>query len=159
MSDGCPHAGIDNIYNFGWDLKEIAKFVQNINLGGYTAKTLATMLVNECDKFEIIYVNEQIKLSSLSCAKYYNEFDQGGILLLGGFDGEKYLDTSLVFSPETMRIRECELVIPNMNKHFQFLFQQESSFVSLDDNSQIIFDMKNNIHLLTKDSYALFSKV
>ena len=129
------------------------------HIKGCNLSSIERINVNECDKFEIIYVNEQIKLSSLSCAKYYNEFDQGGILLLGGFDGEKYIDTSLVFLPERMKIRECELVIPNMNKHFQFLFQQESSFISLDDNSQIIFDMKNNIHLLTRDSYALFSKV
>ena len=129
------------------------------HLKGCNLSSIERINVNECAKFEVIYVNEQIRLSSLSCAKYYNEFDQGGILLLGGFDGEKYIDTSLVFLPDRMKIRECELVIPNMNKHFQFLFQQESCFISLDDNSQIIFDMKNNIHLLTKDSYALFSKV
>ena len=129
------------------------------HIKGCNLSSIERMNVNECNKFEIIYVNEQIKLCSLSCAKYYNEFDQGGILLLGGFDGEKYIDTSLVFLPDRMKIRECELVIPNMNKHFQFLFQQESCFISLDDNSQIIFDMKNNIHLLTRDSYALFSKV
>lgn len=50
MSDGCPHAGVGNLYNFGWNINEIAEFVQSANYGEYTAKTLATMLVDECNK-------------------------------------------------------------------------------------------------------------
>ncbi len=50
MSDGCPHAGIGVSYNFGWKREEIADFVQTLAPIGYTAKTLATMLVDECDK-------------------------------------------------------------------------------------------------------------
>lgn len=49
MSDGCPHAGIGIAYNFGWRREEIAQFMQNLVHVGYTAKTLATMLVDECD--------------------------------------------------------------------------------------------------------------
>lgn len=50
MSDGCPHAGIGTSYNFGWRRDEIIDFVTMLAPGGYTAKTLATMLVDECDK-------------------------------------------------------------------------------------------------------------
>ena len=49
MSDGCPHAGIGIAYNFGWRREEIAQFMQDLVHVGYTAKTLATMLVDECD--------------------------------------------------------------------------------------------------------------
>ncbi len=50
MSDGCPHAGIGTAYNFGWKREDIAEFMAGIATAGYTAKTLATMLVDECDK-------------------------------------------------------------------------------------------------------------
>lgn len=55
MSDGCPHAGIGNAYNFGWKREEIVSFFEAICPAGYTAKTLATMLVDECNK---LYGNE-----------------------------------------------------------------------------------------------------
>ncbi len=50
MSDGCPHAGIGNSYNFGWKLDEIGRFMADISFAGYTAKTLSTLLVDECNK-------------------------------------------------------------------------------------------------------------
>lgn len=50
MSDGCPHAGIGLAYNFGWKLDDIADFMQMMCAAGYTAKTLATMLVDQCNK-------------------------------------------------------------------------------------------------------------
>lgn len=50
MSDGCPHAGIGGKYNFGWRREEIAGFMEALVAGGYTAKNLSTMLVDECDK-------------------------------------------------------------------------------------------------------------
>lgn len=50
MSDGCPHAGIGLAYNFGWKREDIAEFMKTIAHVGYTAKTLSTMLVDECDK-------------------------------------------------------------------------------------------------------------
>ena len=113
------------------------------------------------DKFEVIYLNEQISLSSLSCAKYIEESgeinNENEILLLGGFDGNNYIDTSLVFNIQEMKIRDCDIVIPNINTHYQFLFQSESNFIQIED-AQVIFDMKNNIHLLTKNSYYLFSE-
>ena len=135
------------------------------HLRGKNLSSIERINVDQNDKFEVVYINEQITLSSLSCALYYPEFDHGlekeGILLLGGFDGEKYVENSLVFTPDKMKIRECDVIIPNITKHFQFLFHQESNFIQLDINNsaQFIFDMKNNVHVLTKDSYELLSEV
>lgn len=50
MSDGCPHAGIGTAYNFGWKREDIAEFMETFSELGYTAKTLSTMLVDECNK-------------------------------------------------------------------------------------------------------------
>ncbi len=50
MSDGCPHAGIGLAYNFGWRVEEIAEFMKTVAPAGYTAKTLSTMLIDECNK-------------------------------------------------------------------------------------------------------------
>ncbi len=50
MSDGCPHAGIGISYNFGWKIEDIASFMAAMSTVGYTAKTLSTMLIDECDK-------------------------------------------------------------------------------------------------------------
>ena len=50
MSDGCPHAGIGNSYNFGWALEDIAGYMEALVAGEYTAKNLSTMLVDECDR-------------------------------------------------------------------------------------------------------------
>ncbi|MCQ2537468.1 MAG: serine/threonine-protein phosphatase [Lachnospiraceae bacterium] len=48
MSDGCPHAGMGRYYNFGWKREDIADYMVTLAAGGYTAKTLSTMLVDEC---------------------------------------------------------------------------------------------------------------
>ena len=50
MSDGCPHAGIGTAYNFGWKREDIIDYMEALAQGGYTAKTLATMLVDECNR-------------------------------------------------------------------------------------------------------------
>jgi hypothetical protein len=50
MSDGCPHAGLGSKYNFGWKREDIADFMQTLVAGGYTAKNLSTMLVDECNE-------------------------------------------------------------------------------------------------------------
>lgn len=50
MSDGCPHAGIGLLYNFGWKREDIISFIETVTPAGYTAKTLSTMLVDECNK-------------------------------------------------------------------------------------------------------------
>ncbi len=48
MSDGCIHAGVGSALNFGWDRKEIAEFIAPLTDVGFTAKTLSTILLDEC---------------------------------------------------------------------------------------------------------------
>ena len=50
MSDGCPHASPEKNYNFGWKREDIAEFMEVQSVIGYSAKTLATILVDECQK-------------------------------------------------------------------------------------------------------------
>ena len=50
MSDGCPHAGIGMSYNFGWKREDIISFIETLAPVGYTAKTLSTIIVDECYK-------------------------------------------------------------------------------------------------------------
>ena len=50
MSDGCPHAGIGQSYNFGWKEEDIAEFMSEITHVGFTAKTLSTILIDEVFK-------------------------------------------------------------------------------------------------------------
>ena len=50
MSDGCPHAGIGNVYNFGWKREDIAEFMAQMSPAGFTSKGLCTLLVDECNK-------------------------------------------------------------------------------------------------------------
>ncbi len=50
MSDGCPHAGIGISYNFGWKREDIIEFLEGLAPVGYTAKTLSTMFIDECEK-------------------------------------------------------------------------------------------------------------
>ena len=115
--------------------------------------------VNINDKFEIIYVNEQITLCSLACSQIIDENEKNkSILLLGGFDGKKYLDTSLILDVKEMKMRDWDIIIPNINKYNNFLFHNECVFVDYNDDIKLIFDMNNNVHLLTKDSYELFSE-
>ena len=48
MSDGCPYANAANAYNNNWRREDIISFMEPLAMVGYTAKTLATLLVNEC---------------------------------------------------------------------------------------------------------------
>ena len=50
MSDGCPHAGIGLAYNFGWKREDIISYMEPLVDVGYTAKTLSTILLDECDR-------------------------------------------------------------------------------------------------------------
>lgn len=50
MSDGCPGANSALSYNKGWTEADIASFMETIAPVGYPAKTLATILVEECNK-------------------------------------------------------------------------------------------------------------
>ena len=128
---------------------------------GINLSSIERINVNTNNNFEVVYINEQITLSSLGCAHYADDTDKdksNGILLLGGFDGENYVDSSLLFNPKDMKIRDCDIVIPNMSKHSQFLFHKESAFIEFENGYQYAFDMQNNVHLLTNDSYELFSE-
>ena len=50
MSDGCPHAGIGTAFNFVWKRDDIAELLRSVAHVGFTAKTLSTMLIDECNK-------------------------------------------------------------------------------------------------------------
>jgi len=50
MSDGCPHAGMGGKYNFGWKREEIIEYMKVLAIGGYTAKNMSTILVDECNE-------------------------------------------------------------------------------------------------------------
>lgn len=48
LSDGAPHAGIGSTLNLGWKRENIIDFVSTFAHVGFTAKTLTTMLLDEC---------------------------------------------------------------------------------------------------------------
>ncbi len=50
VSDGAPHAGVGRALNFGWEIEHIADFIKNFSHVGFSAKTLCTILTDECNK-------------------------------------------------------------------------------------------------------------
>ncbi|MBE6556282.1 MAG: serine/threonine-protein phosphatase [Ruminococcaceae bacterium] len=50
MSDGCIHAGVGLSLNFGWQRDNIIQYLETFSQVGFTAKTLATMLLDECNR-------------------------------------------------------------------------------------------------------------
>ncbi len=50
MSDGCIYAGVGMTLNFGWTRKEIVEMMKILPEAGYTAKTMTTMLIDECNR-------------------------------------------------------------------------------------------------------------
>ena len=48
MSDGCVHAGVGRVLNFGWKRSDIVDFMKTYYDAGFTAKTLSTVLLDEC---------------------------------------------------------------------------------------------------------------
>ncbi len=50
MSDGCIHAGVGMELNFGWERGDIIEFLETLYDVGFTAKTLTTILLDECYK-------------------------------------------------------------------------------------------------------------
>ena len=50
MSDGCIHAGVGLALNFGWDRKDIISYMETFYSVGFTAKTLSTILLDECNR-------------------------------------------------------------------------------------------------------------
>lgn len=49
MSDGCIHAGVGMELNFGWERQDIIKYMETFSEVGFTAKTLTTILLDECN--------------------------------------------------------------------------------------------------------------
>jgi len=50
MSDGCPYAGTEATLNYNWKREDIIAFMEVMAMNGLTAKNLATLLVDECNK-------------------------------------------------------------------------------------------------------------
>lgn len=50
MSDGVEHAGVGGIYNFGWRREDIIAYMETFLHVGFTAKTLATILLEETNR-------------------------------------------------------------------------------------------------------------
>ncbi len=48
MSDGCIHAGVGMLLNFGWERKDIIEYMEPFSFVGFTAKTLNKMLLDKC---------------------------------------------------------------------------------------------------------------
>ena len=120
--------------------------------------TIERLNVEKHYKFETIYGNKEIKISSLGCCKFNFKEGSEEIMLLGGYNGEKFLDHTLIFMINEMKIRDGIITIPNLDKHEQFLFYKESGFSEFEPGLQFAFDWKNNVHLLSKESYELFSE-
>lgn len=50
MSDGVPHAGVGRSLNFGWQRQDIVSYMETFYDVGFTAKTLTTILIDECNR-------------------------------------------------------------------------------------------------------------
>ncbi len=50
MSDGAIYAGVGKTMNFGWQREHIVEFMEKLYDSEYTAKTLCTLLLDECDR-------------------------------------------------------------------------------------------------------------
>ncbi|MFA9379516.1 MAG: SpoIIE family protein phosphatase [Acetanaerobacterium sp.] len=50
MSDGAIHAGVGLSLNFGWQREDIISYMETFYDVGFTAKTLTTILLDECSK-------------------------------------------------------------------------------------------------------------
>lgn len=50
MSDGCIYAGLGKGMNFGWERKDIIDYMEVFFDVGFTAKTLNTILLDQCQK-------------------------------------------------------------------------------------------------------------
>lgn len=50
MSDGCIHAGVGMALNYGWQRDNIIDYMEKNYSPDYTAKTLTTVLLDECNK-------------------------------------------------------------------------------------------------------------
>ncbi len=120
--------------------------------------TIERLNIDQPTKFEIIYSNKAIKISSFGCCIFNKTEGKEAIMLLGGYDGEKYLDNTFLFMINEMKIKEGIITIPNLDIHEKFLFYKESGFVEFEPGLQFAYDSKKNVHLLSTESYELFSE-
>lgn len=49
FSDGVEHAGVGRTLNFGWQRKDIIRFMEGLYKEGYTAHTLTSALLDQCN--------------------------------------------------------------------------------------------------------------
>lgn len=49
ISDGVVHAGVGLTLNFGWRRRDVVEFLETMYDPGFTAKTISTILINECN--------------------------------------------------------------------------------------------------------------
>ncbi len=49
ISDGAIHAGVGMSLNFGWQREDIIEFLETMYCSDFTAKTISSMLINECN--------------------------------------------------------------------------------------------------------------
>ena len=125
MSDGCPHASADVTYNSDWKREDIAEYMAEMSLTGYTAKVLCTMLVDECDKLYayrpqddatacVIRIRQRVPMNILfgppadrdDCNKMLNLFfgKEGKHIICGGTTAtiaSKYLRKPIKAKPVT----------------------------------------------------------
>ena len=66
MSDGCPYAGSEAELNYDWKLEDIAEFMQQMSVVGYTAKGLCSLLIDECNR---LYDGKPGDDSTVCCLK------------------------------------------------------------------------------------------
>lgn len=50
MSDGVIHAGVGKTLNYGWQRNDVIRFMEAVYRREFTAKTMAALLLNECDR-------------------------------------------------------------------------------------------------------------
>lgn len=55
MSDGAIHAGVGKSLNFGWERKDIIRFMEKIYRSEYTGKIFTTLLLDQCN---LLYENQ-----------------------------------------------------------------------------------------------------
>lgn len=50
MSDGAVYAGVGRALNFGWQRQNIIEYLERLYQSNYTAKTIVTLLLDECNR-------------------------------------------------------------------------------------------------------------
>lgn len=99
MTDGCPHAGIGMAYDFGWRVEGIAEFMEVLVKETYAARTLSTVLVDECARLYegrprddttacVVRVRRRSQVNLLFGPPFSREDDQKMLSLFFGNEGK-----------------------------------------------------------------------